>query len=577
MSNSDPVMDPSLLSTRSWTSGPAHFLEDMERNASVDCGWGRIIFGQTFADHEDLLAALLEETPGRRDVCLYLRDPHVLVSRGPNELFVDPSLTYRVAMHRYRPRRGAAPAVVVRKMRSEGDAEAINRVYAACGMVEASTEVMWAQQRERTLRHFVAEDPATGEVVGTVTGVDHVQAFADPEKGSSLWCLAVDPQCTIPGVGEALVRTIVERFQALGRAYLDLSVMHDNEPAITLYEKLRFRRVPVFCVKRKNRINERLFTASPSTEWDRLNPYAGIIADEARRRGIGVRILDAEAGYLQLSSGGRRIVTRESLSELTTAVAMSRCDDKRVTRRLLAGADISVPRGVDSGDPEEMALLLDEVGDVVVKPARGEQGAGITVGVTTADDLAKAVDHARTTCPDVLVEERIDGEDLRVLMIDHEVVAAAVRRPAAVTGDGRHTVRELINAQSRRRAAATGGESTIPLDAETERVLAEHGLDLDDVPPEGESVVVRRTANLHTGGTIHDVTDQLHPELAEACRRATKAIDIPVAGLDLLVPAVDGPDHVMIEVNERPGLANHEPRPTAQRFVDLLFPGTRSR
>jgi D-alanine-D-alanine ligase-like ATP-grasp enzyme len=88
---------------------------------------------------------------------------------------------------------------------------------------------------------------------------------------------------------------------------------------------------------------------------------------------------------------------------------------------------------------------------------------------------------------------------------------------------------------------------------------------------------VRRTANLHTGGTIHDVTPKLHDELAEACVTASRAIDIPVVGLDLLVPAVDESDHVFIEANERPGLANHEPQPTAQRFVDLLFPQTRSR
>jgi hypothetical protein len=99
---------------------------------------------------------------------------------------------------------------------------------------------------------------------------------------------------------------------------------------------------------------------------------------------------------------------------------------------------------------------------------------------------------------------------------------------------------------------------------------------MDDVLDEGATLVVRRTANLHTGGTIHDVTSGLHPVLAEACRAAAAALEIPVVGLDLLVPDPTGPDHVFIEANERPGLANHEPQPTAERFVDLLFPGTRS-
>ncbi|KJS42844.1 MAG: GNAT family acetyltransferase, partial [Rhodospirillaceae bacterium BRH_c57] len=126
-----------------------------------------------------------------------------------------------------------------------------------------------------------------------------------------------------------------------------------------------------------------------------------------------------------------------------------------------------------------------------------------------------------------------------------------------------------------RRAAATGGESRIPLDAETERCALDAGFALDDVPPEGAEVTVRKTANLHTGGTIHDVTDQIHPALVRAAVRAAHALDIPVVGLDLLVPDIGGPDHVIIEANERPGLANHEPQPTAERFIDLLFPQTR--
>jgi D-alanine-D-alanine ligase-like ATP-grasp enzyme len=98
---------------------------------------------------------------------------------------------------------------------------------------------------------------------------------------------------------------------------------------------------------------------------------------------------------------------------------------------------------------------------------------------------------------------------------------------------------------------------------------------MDDVLPDGLRLQVRRTANLHTGGTIDDVTDRLHPEIADAAVRASRAIGIPVTGIDFLVPDVEGPEAVFVEANERPGLANHEPQPTAARFVDLLFPETR--
>jgi GNAT-family acetyltransferase (TIGR03103 family) len=463
--------------------------------------------------------------------------------------------------------------VVVRKMRTQSDADATNRIYAANAMVTADPARMWANQRTRHFTYLVAEDADSDEVIGTVTGVDHALAFNDPESGSSLWCLAVDPQVARPGVGEALVRTLAERFKARARSYMDLSVLHDNRGAIRLYEKLGFVRVPVFAVKRKNTINEPLF--APTHVEDGLNPYAQIVADEARRRGIAVEILDAEGGFLELSHGGRRIVTRESLSELTTAVAMSRCDDKRVTRRVLEGAGLRVPRGRTATFDEEDALFLKEVGELVVKPARGEQGHGITVGVTTMEGLERGIALARRHCPEVLLEELVTGDDLRVVVIDYQVVAAAVRRPAEVVGDGRHTIRELIGKQSRRREAATGGESTIAIDDHTEETVRDAGSSLDDVLPAGAALRVRRTANLHTGGTMHDVTDTLHPEIAEASVRASRALAIPVVGLDLLVPDPAGAEHVFIEANERPGLANHEPQPTAERFIDLLFPHTR--
>ena len=564
------------LSTRSWTDRPSHLTEDLASEVVLDCGWGRLVFGQTFGSHDRIQEVLAAEEPGRRDVCLYVREPHVLVSRAPQELFIDPSHTFRLWFHRHRG--GAEPVrgVVVREMRSEGDADAVNRIYTRAGMVVAPTDVMWRNQRTQTFTYLVAEDEDSGDVVGTVTGVDHVRAFDDPEGGTSLWSLAVDPQTQRPGVGEALVRTLVQRYQARGRAYLDLSVMHDNKPAIALYEKLGFQRVPVYCVKRKNPINERLFSAEPASDLDDLNPYARIIADEALRRGIGVRVVDAEGGFLKLSHGGRSMLARESLSELTSAVAMSMCDDKRVTRRVLEREGLRVPRGRSATSDDRDVEFLKEVGELVVKPARGEQGRGITVGVTDADGLMRAIEHARRFCPDVLLEERVGGEDLRIVVIDHEVVAAAVRRPAQVAGTGEHTVEELVQRQSRRRAAATEGEARIPLDERTEAAVAEGGYDLDDVLPEGEVLDVRATANLHTGGTIHDVTDRLHPDLAEAARVASRALDTPVVGLDLYVPDVEGPEYVIIEANERPGLANHEPQPTAQRFVDLLFPGTRA-
>jgi len=545
---------------------------DLPRNVVVDCGWGRLIFAHTFTDNREIARTLCEERPGQRDIALYLRDPHVVLSLAPQELFLDPSHTYRLWLFNWRSVYHAPPSYRIRRLRTYEDAAAINRLYAQRHMVEVDPEFIWENRLSRTLTYFLAEDMQDGRVIGSVTGVDHVHAFDDPENGSSLWCLAVDGQAAHPGIGQMLVAQLADHYLARGRAFVDLSVLHDNTQAIALYEKLGFVRVPVFCVKHKNPINERLFMGPEPTA--KLNPYSMIIINEARRRGIAVSVIDAEHNYFSLSFGGRTITCRESLSELTSAIAMSRCDNKLVTARLLEKAGLRVPRHRKAGSREDNLAFLRRHGSIVVKPARGEQGQGVSAGVSTEEELEAAIETAKRYGSEVMLEEFVQGEDLRVIVIGYRVVAAAVRRPPQVIGTGLHSIRELIDRQSRRRLAATGGESRIPLDEETVRSVRRAGYELDDILPEGELLRVRSAANLHTGGTIHDVTGELGKACRRAAEKAARVLQIPVVGLDFLVPAPDAKDYVIIEANERPGLANHEPQPTAERFVDLLFPQT---
>lgn len=564
------------LSLQNWQTASGPEADRMAQNVEVDMGWGRIIFGHTFQTVEALFDSLCNEDDGNRDIAFYIRDPHVLLAKGPDKLFLDPSHTYRLWAHDYHHGKERVAAFKVRRISCHADAEAINRIYQCRNMVTGDPENMLLHSASRLQTYLVAEDLNDNSIIGTVTGLDHVEAFNDPESGASLWCLAVDPQAKAPGVGEALVRHLVEHYLARGRNYVDLSVMHDNEQAIALYEKLGFQRVPVFCVKRKNSINEPLFVTSFPEED--LNPYARIITDEARRRGIGVEVIDAQYGYFDLTLGGRTVTCRESLTELTSAIAMSRCDDKRLTHRVLRNAGLKVPRQFDVSADEsfDAGQCLEKLERMVVKPARGEQGNGISVDVRTEDDLKNAIELARPFCPDIIIEELVEGEDLRIIVIDYQMVAAAVRRPPVIVGTGNHSVRGLIDKYNRRRMAATGGESHIPMDAETVRCVQNAGYTMDDVVETDKKVQVRKTANLHTGGTIHDVAETIHPDLKHAAERAARALNIPVTGLDLIVPNLKGPDYHIIEANERPGLANHEPQPTAERFIDFLFPQTSS-
>ncbi|OPG69268.1 GNAT family N-acetyltransferase [Pseudomonas ogarae] len=536
---------------------------------AVHCGWGRLLIGHTFPDPASLAQELLNEQPGERDIALYVAAPQQVLGLEPAQLFLDPSDTLRLWFSDYRQSTRVFRGFRIRRAQSETDWQAINQLYQARGMLPIDP-LRLTPRHEGGPVYWLAEDDDTGAVISSVMGLNHQKAFNDPENGSSLWCLAVDPQCPRPGVGEVLVRHLIEHFMSRGLSYLDLSVLHDNRLAKNLYAKLGFRNLSTFAIKRKNGINQPLFLG-PGPEAQ-FNPYARIIVEEAHRRGIDVQVDDAEAGLFTLVHGSRRVRCRESLSDLTSAISMTLCQNKSLTHKVLKNAGLNLPAQQLAGNADDNLAFLDEHERVVVKPLDGEQGQGVAVDLRTIEEVQNAIEAARQFDSQVLLESFHEGLDLRILVIGFEVVAAAIRRPAEVIGDGRHTIGALIEAQSRRRQAATGGESKIPMDAETLRTLSAAGFDYDSVLPAGEHLFVRRTANLHTGGVLEDVTGILHPTLADAAVRAARALDIPMVGLDLLVPAADQPEYVFIEANERAGLANHEPQPTAERFVDLLFP-----
>lgn len=544
------------------------------RDVVQEMGWGRVVFGNTFEDLQQLELLLRDEATGRRDCCIYLPDPHVFVALHPAEFFIDPSHTYRLILdgeHRH----PEPDLVEIRRPANRDEIAQINTLYRRNGMVDADVDVMEANLRGGDqVIYLVAVDRHTGTVVGTVTGLDHHALYGDADRGSSLWCLASDPDRMHPRIGRGLIRALAATLAERGAAFIDLSVVHDNTAAITLYRSEGFEKTSELVVKRKNAINEPLFTALPREDLGSLNPYARIIADEAIRRNVKVRVLDGNAGYLELEHAGLRVITRESLSQYTTAVAMSRCDDKRVAREIVSRAGLRVPRGRTATFDEADHEFLAEVGAVVVKPHRGEQGAGITVRVTTDADLDEALVRAGGPGTEILIEEHYEGDDLRLIVIDGKVIAAAIRRPAQVIATGEATVRQLIEARSASRQASTGGESRIPIDNVTEATVREEGWSLDDVPPAGTRIQVRRTANLHTGGTIHDVTDTVSDALKQAAVTAATAIGIPVTGIDLLTPDITGDEYVFIEANERPGLANHEPQPVVEAFLDYLMPAT---
>jgi cyanophycin synthetase len=327
-------------------------------------------------------------------------------------------------------------------------------------------------------------------------------------------------------------------------------------------------------------------------ERERLGVSTAAIADAARRRGIPVRRVGARS-LLRLGYGCHRQLAWAALTSHTPAVGVDIAADKKLAKQLLAAAGIPVPEGVVACSEAEAAGAFEQIGgQVVVKPLGGSQGASLTIGVRSATEAAAAYAKAAQNGDAVLVEAFLPGNDYRVLVVDGRVAAAAELRPACVTGDGEHTISqlvEIVNADPRRGTGHSRELTRIQLDADALRHLESQGLDDHSVPAPGRAVTLRRNANLSTGGTSKDVTEQVHEQVADMCRRAAAVTGLDICGVDLrladisaplLDPAGHGPAQPggILELNACPGLRMHlsptegTPRDVAAAVVDSLFP-----
>ncbi|MFM8290358.1 MAG: cyanophycin synthetase [Planctomycetia bacterium] len=315
-----------------------------------------------------------------------------------------------------------------------------------------------------------------------------------------------------------------------------------------------------------------------------LGPSTRSIVEAAAARGIPSRRLTA-GSLVRLGQGAkqRRILAAET--DQTGAVAETIAQDKDLTRGLLAEAGVPVPEGRPVSDAAEAWSVAAEIAaPVVVKPRYGNQGRGVSVNLSSRAEVEQAWHVAHAGEREVVVERFVAGGDYRVLVIGGKMVAAARRHPPLVTGDGRATVRQLVertNEDPRRCADHAGALSPVVIDEVAGAVLTEQGLDIDSVPEAGRVVLLRHNANLSTGGTAEDVTDAVHPEVAARAVEAARIIGLDVAGIDIVTSDITQPLEVtrgvVIEVNAAPGLRMHlEPtvgtaRDVGAAIVDTLF------
>jgi cyanophycin synthetase len=317
----------------------------------------------------------------------------------------------------------------------------------------------------------------------------------------------------------------------------------------------------------------------------RLGPSTAAIVEEARRRGVPVRRLNSYS-LVQLGLGKKLRRIQAAMSDYTSAIAVEIAQDKDDTRRVLHNIGLPAPEGARAGTVEDAVEIARELGfPVVLKPLDSSQGRGISGRLEDEAAVRRAWPHARAHSRRVIVERFVEGRDFRVLVVDGKVAAVAERSPAHVVGDGERTIGALIeeaNLDPRRGKGHGRTLTRLSADDRTTDFLATIGLTLESVPAPGAVVQLRATANLSTGGTSIDRTDEIHPDNVTACEMAAGIVGLDIAGIDVLSPDISVPFRdngaVIVEVNAAPGLRMHthptvgEPRNAGGAILDMLYP-----
>jgi cyanophycin synthetase len=322
-----------------------------------------------------------------------------------------------------------------------------------------------------------------------------------------------------------------------------------------------------------------------------LGPSTRALVDEAERRGIPVMRLD-EKSLIQLGHGRFQQKIRASITGRTSLVAADLASDKSMTKKLLGESGVPVPRGVVARDAEEAVREARRLRyPLVTKPLDGNHGRGVTIGIVDEEQLRFGFREAQAQAKgrDVIIEQYFAGNDHRILVVGGKMVAVAERIPAQVVGDGISTVRQLVAEVNRDPRRGEGHENVmtrIRIDAHVEEYLARSGLTPDSIPEADDVVQLRSTANLSTGGTAVDRTNEIHPDNAEIARRAALIVGLDVCGVDFVCPdigrSVRETGGGVIEVNAAPGLRMHiepsegAPRDVARPIVEMLFPRGRA-
>ncbi len=332
-------------------------------------------------------------------------------------------------------------------------------------------------------------------------------------------------------------------------------------------------------------LNNDIKTMREMREKFRFGPSTGSIVDEAVSRNIPFIRLNNQS-LVQLGYGKNQVRFRATMTDKTSSIAVDLASNKDETKKMLTDAAIPVANGMCISDISEIETVIKRVGfPLVFKPLDGNHGKGASINVKTKEEAFVAFEHAKKYSRKIIVEKFISGFDFRILVINHRFIAAALREPAHVIGDGVSTIEQLIEIENQDERRGYGHENVlteISIDRETHDELAKLNYTLETILEKGKVCHLKGTANLSTGGTSTDVTDIVHPNNIFIFERISRVIGLDICGIDVMASNLNEPlevtGGVVLEVNAAPGFrmhlapANGLPRNVAAPVIDMLYP-----
>ncbi len=322
-----------------------------------------------------------------------------------------------------------------------------------------------------------------------------------------------------------------------------------------------------------------------------LGPSTASIVHAAEARDVPWLRLN-EQSLVQLGYGKYQQRIQATITGRTSHIAVELASDKEETNKILANLGLPVPKQMLVQSADSAVRAAKRIGyPVVTKPYNGNHGRGISIHLQTEDEVREGFKVAQEHSRSVIIESFVTGDDHRLLVVNGELVAATKRTPGHVVGDGKSTIRQLVDVVNLDPRRGVGHEKVLTrleLDAQAEMMMARENVTADSIPELGKIIYLRSTANLSTGGTATDVTDIIHPDNRDMAVRAIRAVGLDVGGVDFLSTNIAESYKThgggICEVNAAPGFRMHvapsegTPRDVAGPVIDMLFPsGTPSR